>query len=262
MKTVSTCAVCGNNTRQYPATIDPWVINRMLSGHTKNLPKCYLNHCGICNYAGINYRFSRDEENIYYKDYMKPGGDYVNQRGIHDIAEYYDSEYNKKMRRDMAWSVLDKYIDYSQILSIVDYGGNTGEMIPHELSCATCYVVEVEPRVLPNGVRAVASSGELDPVDLVMCSHTLEHVSDIALVIEDIKTYMRPGSWFYIEVPYEQDKDFGAGYGFHEHINLYTPKCLESLMAKYGFTVNPVEVLNYTGNMTRSIAVIGQLKGN
>jgi hypothetical protein len=261
MKALDSCSVCGLKATQYPATIDSWVLNRMTSGHTQDLPACCLNHCDFCNYAGINYRFTRDEENTYYKDYMKPGSDYVNQRGIHAIAAYYDSEYHKQMRRDMAAGILNKYLDVNTISSMVDFGGNTGEMIPTELAHAHRYVVEVETRLLPNGVKIISSSQESGPVDLVMCSHTLEHVSDITATIAEIKTYMRPGSWFYLEVPLEQQVYFGPNYNFHEHINLFTPKCLEYLMAKSGFTPCPIEVLNYKQPMTKSMAVMGQFLG-
>jgi hypothetical protein len=259
MKTIVSCAVCGSPTEQYPANLDNWVVNRMLSGAIQDLPECKINRCLACNYAGVNYRFTRDEETVYYKDYMKQGSEYVNQRNLDWLARHFDSSEHKTSRRTMAVGVLTKAIDLNQISSMVDFGGNTGDMIPLELNHAQRYVVDVESRTLANGVVSVTSPKESGLVDLVMCSHTLEHVSDIKGTMDAIKSYMKPGSWLYVEVPLEDPQYFKSNYSFHEHINLFTEPSLERLMQISGFECQPVEILDYQSNLQpKSIAIIGQ----
>jgi len=97
-----------------------------------------------------------------------------------------------------------------------------------------------------------------------MCCHTLEHVSDPAALIKDLKNLCAPGGWLYLELPF--DSPFCRKKGFYfqvlksgvfslraifekflqslrypflmnEHINFFTPDSAEILLNKYGFKI-------------------------
>lgn len=261
MININHCANCySKNIESFNASMDTFVTRRMQGENRSEVGPCRYIHCLDCDYAGSSYRFTREEEDRYYHEYMIPGGDYTKDRGTHHEANVYSSQEYKDMRKQMVASVLKKYLDLSSIQSVIDYGGNTGEMFPSELDHSQRYVVDVEVRDLANGVRAIKDPSESGPVDLIICAHTLEHVSDPFSFIVDIKRYMKSGSWIYIEVPDEVTGIFKNGHNFHEHINHYMKRSLENTLKLHGFD-NIVSLQEkYLKIIDKINIVIGRLK--
>jgi SAM-dependent methyltransferase len=261
MKNIDYCSICGSkNVKLYSSAMDGFVVNRMLknSNRPDPFPSCSLICCLDCEGRSSSFRFDEAEEKVYYFQYMKE--DYLKERSVRDVAEYYASEENKSNRRTAASSVMIKHINFEQIKSVLDFGGDTGEMIPVELAHAHQYVVDQDERSLDSKVKFVNSPEEIDSVDLVMCCHTLEHVSDPCSVINEIKKYMQAGSWLYIEVPNEATWDPADGFHFHEHINLFTSNTLTHLMKLHGFVPIDATLLPYGGQMPPALAIMGIMK--
>ena len=235
-----------------------FVVARMLGFKPFPSEGCDLIHCQDCNYAGSSYRFDRDEEMRYYTGYMGP--EYAAARGCQAQAAYYDSDDYKSLRRNMCSTTLASLLDFTSIHSVLDYGGNTGEMIPAELDHANRYVVDTEPRNLPTGAVAITSPEESGPVDLVICGHTLEHVSYPQEVVKDIKRYVKSGTWFYLEVPVENEGNFSDGYNFSEHINYFRDITLEKLMVAYDCQVHLVKMEVYVNSIGHVFIAVGQFK--
>ena len=264
MKYIDHCPVCNgkNFTQSVTANLSSFVIDRML-GQEKaavDFPApASLFICGDCHYIGVNARFTPEEERRYYTDYMGEG--YNAQRSRYEgsswlqFQAHYDTPEYVKTRKQAARDMINSLIDITQLEEVLDYGGNTGNMIPDELSHAKRFVVDVEARQLVNGVKSVTSPEESGPVDLVMCCHTMEHVSYPKALLEDIKRYLKPNGCVYIEVPNED-----ASVNVHEHINFLTYQFLEKLLTDNGFTVLGASEINYPAPMTKSIAIVGQLK--
>ena len=212
-----------------------------------------------CHFVGTLTRFTPEEERRYYKDYMKE--DYNTHRTLYEGTDwlvyqnYFDTQEYFDVRKQAATETLSDLMDLSDVTSVLDYGGNTGEMIPNDLNHAKKFVLDLEPRTLPDGVHAVTSPEESGQVDLVLCSHTLEHVSYPKELLEDIKRYIKPNGYIYIEVPLEQ-----PGFNVHEHINYMMYPFLEKLLTNNGFNVLTGVHVDYAHPMTPSIAVVGQLK--
>jgi SAM-dependent methyltransferase len=217
-------------------------------------PRCELVFCG--------FRFTSQEESRYYQDYMT--GDYVTHRIEYDgIAwsvnqNYYTTDEYKSLRQNKIAQGVSAVVDTTTINSVLDYGGNTGELIPHELSHAQRYVLEVQDRTLSPGVKRLTNH---QLVDLVICAHTLEHVSDPNNLVKDIKQYINPNGYLYIEVPNESRGDGRVGW-FHEHINLFSPTALIQLLTTNGFTpCGEVASHTYPGHLIGSVySIVGQLK--
>lgn len=262
---IDRCVCCnGTNVEKHPVQMYQFVIDRM-TDTTSNSPTTeveYL-HCLDCGYAGTTTRFSREEEFRYYKNYMKD--EYINHRCAvegeenRSVFSYYSTEPYKEIRRKSAASVLRTVLDFNQIQSVLDYGGDTGEMIPVELAHASKYVTDVEVRDIGNGVKAVSSPEESGLVDLVICGHTLEHVSYPMELVADMKRYIKPGGWLYIEVPKEVVGNHQSVTVVHEHINHYNHSSLKYILSASGF-VNfkdaEVQCGRYAG---MALAVTGQL---
>lgn len=259
MKTISQCPICGNqHLTTYPSRFDSWTITRFLR-KTPGIdrPPVIVNHCTNCGYAGVNYRFDPNEESQYYENYMT--GEYVESRGVQYHAAFYHSQAYTEMRRKAAWACLSPYDD--EIHSVLDFGGDTGLMIPTQFDHCEKYVLDVETRPLENNVVCVDYTTPLQ-VDLVMCSHTMEHISDINKAMFEITQRLKPGGILYIEVPDENPNVFDHNFVWYEHINLFNTSSLEMLFTNHQFEILDSHTLGYASPMTKSIAVIGRYSQN
>lgn len=244
------------------ANLSPFVVDRMLGQEKKSISfpiPTNLFLCDNCHFIGVNTRFTPEEERRYYKDYMSESYNTHRTRyegtGWLQFQKYYDTPEYINYRKGAARDIINSVIDISQLEEVLDYGGDTGEMIPDELNHTKRFVLDVEVRQLANNVTSVTSPDESGLVDLVMCSHTMEHVSDPKALLEDIKRYLKPGGCVYIEVPNED-----AGVNVHEHINFMTYQFLEKFLKDNGFNVLGASEINYPEPMVKSIGIVGQLK--
>lgn len=241
MKVINYCVCCNSNNIEIDQTfLSKFVFERMTNTkHDVDFIYCGYIHCFDCDYRGSQIRFSPEEESRFYKNYMI--GEYVDHRcsiegeWIRRVADEQHSEQYFQTRRDSIKAALEKVLILSNINSILDYGGNEGEMFPLDLLHAKRYVVDVEVRKLPNGVIGVSSPSQSGLVDVVVCTHTLEHASDPNKMMIDIKSYLKPNGWLYVEVPYGEEHTYKSN-GIHEHINHFSEKSLMNRFQTFGFT--------------------------
>lgn len=262
MKDIEYCPVCfSKDLKKYSARIDDWTFKRFLRKTNENserldIPPIYTMLCQDCRFAFCNIRFNQEEEQEYYQNYMT--GEYVDGRGIQNIAEFYHSEKYINMRKAACWTRLEPYV--SSVGSLLDFGGNTGDMIPDDLGFATRYVLDVEPRELKNGIKSVRYADPIK-VDLIICGHTLEHLSKINEGMIQIKDRMNPGGILYMEVPDDNPGEFVDGITWYEHINLFSADSLKRLLNNHGFEVLFDDKIDYERPMCRSIAMVAKLPG-
>jgi SAM-dependent methyltransferase len=260
---VDKCPVCGceHFAQSMPAYMSTFVIDRML-GQPKGTVtdnRTTLFQCSNCFFVGADMRFNEEEERRYYNEYM--ADEYNKHRDQYEgtqwnyFQKYYESEEYIKLRKQAALELLNSVIDVSQIESVLDYGGDTGEMVPDEFANAKRYLLDVNERSLANGFVAVNSPEESGQVELVMCSHVMEHVSYPGALLDDIKRYLVSGGCVYIEVPSED-----PGPSVHEHINFINYYFLEKLLKDKGFKVLGAVNIAYPVPMTKSMAIVGILE--
>lgn len=255
MYIIDHCPLCDSkNIKQTSATFDSWAINRFLR-KTPDVerPPVFVNHCQECGFACSNYRFDKEEENQYYENYMT--GEYVDSRGIHGIAEFYHSKPYIIERQNKCWSCVEPYAN--EIKSVIDFGGNTGAMIPEQFQNIERFVLDVELRNLDNGVKCITNTDNIE-VDLVICAHTLEHVSDLRSILIQIKSKIKKQGFLYLEIPDENPGSFPNHLSWHEHINLFNIECASSWLKKEGFEILFEKILDYPGNYTRSFAIVAR----
>jgi SAM-dependent methyltransferase len=84
-------------------------------------------------------------------------------------------------------------------------------------------------------------------IDLATMFHVIEHVADPALVLEKIRTWLRPGGVLVIETPNVAALDaelfrkrYWGGYHIPRHWHLFRPPNLQRLLEEHGFTVEAV----------------------
>ena len=96
--------------------------------------------------------------------------------------------------------------------------------------------------LFPKVSKATAAQNSYD---LIVCSNVLEHVSFPRRVLGEIKTFMRPTTVLYIEVPLENlAKDYLGGEQllkhkrhWHEHINFFSQNSLEKVVTEVGLSL-------------------------
>jgi SAM-dependent methyltransferase len=87
--------------------------------------------------------------------------------------------------------------------SVLDFGGDLGQFIPDEIR-GKRYLLDPSngPIESESGIVRVSSLEQVPiELDLIMNCHTLEHLSDFKAVIDDIYESIKPGRYFYLEVP-------------------------------------------------------------
>ena len=242
MDIVDYCVSCySQNLKIGSACLDHFVIDRMTNSSIKNinfsLPCNYL-QCQDCGFNGIDIRFSREEEFRYYQNYMKE--EFINHRCEYEGYQSYNffnsfntADCKNARRKGSEEMFLSAFPNGHNFKTVLDYGGDTGELIPSQLSNCKKYVTDCDSRVV-DGITFVSSSNDCEPIDFVFCAHTLEHVSFPLEIITDIKKYMKQGSWLMIEVPNEDDAHF-ENRKFHEHINIWNLQSLQNLLESNGF---------------------------
>jgi len=137
-----------------------------------------------------------------------------------------------------------------QALTLLEIGGGNGEMAEKVLELTSIReVVLVEPQPLQldlPGVRVVQSLFEdytaAEPVDVVLAFEVLEHITDAVRFAEKVHSLLAPGGLFIFSTPNVVGFEL-ATLGalsttiMFDHVCLYTPTAIESLLTRTGFEV-------------------------
>jgi 2-polyprenyl-3-methyl-5-hydroxy-6-metoxy-1,4-benzoquinol methylase len=185
---------------------------------------------------------------------------YVNYRGEDycRIRETYEPGYtkiNQKIGKD-GNQIRKKFIehiilngDISKVRSVLDYGGDQGQLIPKIFAGANRYVFDISGVAPINGVKSVTAVEVAAPYDLIMCCGVLEHVSFPAKLLELFKGLLTKHGYLYVEVPagIPTRRYFDLMLGrkwlntfwrprMHEHINYFTNASLRNTLLLHGFS--------------------------
>ena len=254
---VDYCVCCGSkNIITAPLRMAAFLFERMLNTVMIDALMAQAIQCQDCNFISSMIRFTDEQMQRYYHEYMQKEsnnnrqfGSYVfhrircEGRGWTTLLDLYKEPWWAAARKDAIVNVIQSCnINLNSIKSVLDFGGDLGQYIPNEFNHARRHVVEIEPRDLVEGVTAVNSPDDCDPVDLVLCCHTLEHVSYPNDLVVDMKRYLKPGGLLYIEVPDEEKVvmdsiNNNTPLGMHEHINIFWAESLIALVKRNGFEV-------------------------
>lgn len=262
---VDYCVCCGSkNVIAAPLRIASFFMERMLNTVLIDHILGRAIQCQDCYFISSELRYTDEQMQRYYHEYMQKESNNGRQYGSYvfhrmrcegtdwaKLLNLYKEPWWSSARKDAIVNVLSSQnIWLNNITSVLDFGGDLGQYIPNELKHARRHVVEIESRDLVEGVTAVNSPDDCDPVDLVLCCHTLEHVSWPNDLVADMKRYLKPGGLLYIEVPDEEkivmtSIENEIPLEMHEHINIFWPKSLIALIERNGFELLTVESIPY-----------------
>lgn len=115
--------------------------------------------------------------------------------------------------------------------NVLDIGGTDGEL--QKLIKCNCVTVGVGDKIRGG-------------YQLVVLSHTLEHIYDIPYMMERIKSNMLKKSLLVVEIPIHLYDNYQepTKYDYHwQHVNKFRPRDIESLFVRNGFKIEVSEQL-------------------
>jgi 2-polyprenyl-3-methyl-5-hydroxy-6-metoxy-1,4-benzoquinol methylase len=266
MITAKQCVLCGGEivTRKQ-GVVAPFLARRIWNGKP---PAVELVECRSCTFLFFNPRLEPEEEQRLYTGYRLE--EY--QRMRHSCEPWYTPGFNAKLpsytmgRREKLGSVLKPFVEGLEKPSILDFGGDRGQLIQGLIPNASGYVYDISEVESLEGIGYCRDLEECrkQQFDLIICSNVLEHVGFPGTIMDQIKEIAAPKTLIFIEVPFESP--FGSTlvmrrlaqigilavtrpsvaqmlakpgflYLMHEHINYYNSKALETLMKTSGGTV-------------------------
>jgi hypothetical protein len=203
------CPVCGSEAhRGWPALVAPFIADFVLQTAVEH---CRLLECGTCGLRFFAERFTHAELSRLYADYR--GATYYRIRHRHE--PWYTARYNgdigndsgrARARREGVRTFLCEAGVSGPFESILDYGGDAGQLIPVEMT-QHAYVYEISTVVPISGVRKIEKEEDLQQggYDLVLLSHVLEHTPEPLNLLRKAFHVAREGNGLlYVEVPLER----------------------------------------------------------
>lgn len=233
MNTEKRCLFCkSKNLRIKPARFNPFLEERMFLSHPKPTS---LVHCNSCMIDYSSYRPNDKEMENHYSGYRSESY----QKHRQKFEPNYTAEYNKNFgwdeqdnaqRRLKLTSIISKYLDTSKIESVLDYGGDRGQIIPESFCNAEKYVFDVSNAPTVDGVINISEEEKLvlKKFDFIMCCHVLEHVNYPIELIKKLIDYCKDDGYIYIEVPKENIDNYNGK--IHEHITVFSPRTFVEIM--------------------------------
>jgi hypothetical protein len=232
MLNVTNCPCCDTLTQTIiPAYLSQFVVWRTTKIKPNSNVRNLLIRCDACDFHFSNTRFTDEEIARLYQEYR---GDQYNRMRLECEPNYkvslYSAEYIKQ-RKEFINKIIEHHV--INIKSVLDYGGDDGAYIPERLDSVDRYVFDlsgVDP--LP-GIKNYVPT-EKQSFDLVMNCQVLEHVSDINVLIKELKNLTK--NYIYVEVPtYQKPPPVNVIIG--EHINFFRGKSLQSLLNKHNINI-------------------------
>jgi SAM-dependent methyltransferase len=196
--------------------------------------------CNHCSFVGSVERFTEQEEMNLYKGYR--GDEYNKIRLIcepsYDVRASFieDSDGYYANRKIGITTILNRNVSMDSIKTVLDYGGDTGSLIPDILNHAQRFVYDISDAPTISGVLKYdkLAPDNIKTFDFLMCCHVLEHKPNPDDLLTDLKQYVNRDSWIYFEVPNNPRPHIGT---FHEHINFFNIDSISALLDRNGFKV-------------------------
>jgi len=200
----SRCVLCEGEIKQIQrALVAPFLATRIWN----RAPFCVnLVQCETCDFMFYNPRLEPSEEQRLYAGYR----DSEYQRMRHASEPWYTVRVNAslasvssyKRRQQALRAVLRSHAGDRHIRSVLDYGGDRGDLVCGLVEDATAFVYDISGIEPAAGVISTTDPAGCKP-DLIISSNVLEHVGSPRNVVSEMCAAAPPNSMLFIEVPRE-----------------------------------------------------------
>lgn len=220
---------------------DIWILGRK----QLTLTSIYCEQCGFATYTPRPT--STDIANKY--DFLKrTEADIGGQSGHSKLTKDLDLA-----RANRIYRVTSKYLETPQA-RILDYGGGNGKLLAPFLDDGySCFIVDYNETPLKEITRLgddIHCLSQDDRFDLAICSHVLEHVSNVNELVTKLLEHLSPEGIIYAEVPHEIWAGLRIDADPVTHINFFTENSLANLFKMCGLEIleSQRSISNYGGS--------------
>ena len=217
-----------------PVFIDEsWGLRTLKTGLAYSI--CNTLRCRNCSLLFLDLRFSDAELSRLYQDYR---GEAYNA-----LREHYEPGWLQRCRfydKPVAYlpqieAFLEPHLNGA--IRVLDWGGDSGSNTPFQGRCECCDIYDISGKPVVPGARQVGlDEAQSNDYSLIVCSNVLEHVSQPAALLAEIRQAMRPQTLLYLEVPHEtlmreqSSPPAAAKRHWHEHVNFFSTDSLRALL--------------------------------
>lgn len=202
-------------------------------------------HCEVCDFIFSQVRFENEEMDKIYKEYRNKS--YAELRNIFEPGYIQLNEKIGKSKVEISnrqaamRDFLLTEIDFTKINSVLDHGGDAGQHIPDFFNNAEKIVYEISEVKPINGVKRVSNLSSIKSIDFIMSCNVLEHIPYPRILLQEIKRLCHKDTILFIDVPSERQAGNNFPSYFHEHINFFNEKSLDTLLKFEGFRVSKIK---------------------
>lgn len=201
------CLCCGSARYDaYPALVAPFLASYVFAARPR---PTRLLQCRDCGFRFFEERLTDAESARLYSGYR--GERYFRAR--HRREPWYTRKVNDgigedvgvaRARRALVGEFIGRHADTGGIETVLDFGGDRGQMIP-DLG-KDRYVYEISGMEPVAGVTSIQDTKDLgtDRFDLTLLSHVLEHVSEPRTILDQLLPVLKRRGLLYVEVPLER----------------------------------------------------------
>jgi SAM-dependent methyltransferase len=231
---VNTCPVCGHNS---------WSESLRCIDHTVSHETFAITTCSVCGFLATNPRPADEDLSRYYQSTA-----YISHTDKADSV--IDKIYKLARTFTLRWkeNLITKYADAGLLL---DYGCGTGDFLSY-CTQKQWKTVGVEPATKARSIALSKLGSNIHPslqeaphakYDAITLWHVLEHVSDLATLITQLRNMLKEDGTLFIAVPNYKSYDGEhyqskwAGYDVPRHLWHFTPDSMKKLLSKNNLRV-------------------------
>jgi SAM-dependent methyltransferase len=235
---IDKCICCSGESTEKKYRLAPFIAHRLMGEPCENryIP-CKTRICKVCGTAFLDIRYTDAQLGLIYRNYRDK--EYVETRTMYEpgypaINDWMNAEVPYMAEIE---SMLKPHLTLP--VSILDWGGDDGHNAPFRDVRWRLHVYDIGSKPVIKGAEKVERGDMAHKYDLIVCANVLEHVPEPGELLADIYSVMNMETVLYLELP----GDGLPGYGWHEHINLFSQKGIEMLLDRCGLYIESGESL-------------------
>ena len=191
------------------SVLAPWILEISNRGREIDLGK--LASCPKCDFSFFTRRYFDNELEAIYGGYR--GQKYFEIRNSHEfwyskkINNFNEESENINLRSSLMKKIFsESNIPLSSISNCIDFGGDSGQYFPEEITGLKILIDASNKTNGENGELVIYSRIEEVPIlaDLIMCCNVLEHVNDPYRTLQNLAGKLVKGGYLYLELPVDR----------------------------------------------------------
>lgn len=258
MKVAGACVCCGGvELERNAAILSPFVAYRIFRWEPAEISSswglrdidegkaysvCNTLRCAECGLVFLDMRFDDEELEALYNGYRDAAYTSARERFEPGYAARNAAFLGGSLYIPVVEAFLSPYLPAHA--RVLDWGGDTGVNTPFRETAALRHVYDISNKLMVPGATRVDRERLLtETYDLIVLSQVLEHIPYPRTMLAEIVRVMKPQSYLYIEVPYEQFMRLRETHAvdfkrhWHEHINFFTHESLSRLLQSQGLEI-------------------------